>query len=522
MCNWQNNNPGSNKSNPNSKAGRMPEFRRSLLEASTLQKKASGSYASQVQNILVLAMGRQKHKQPETIPSKRDEEDSSTISEEEAQDVAGHNAIGDQAPQQESSSEGDCSDSDPEPDDAKPPEPKETATKAPTKATTLKRSRCDDAGTSTPENARPSKRLTKETEKAAFFHESYNESSGDCTILAGKTYFKISWVLLTRPSEYFRKKLADAKRARDGQAQASRAPSNDKFQVEMEETPEDVGALHWLLTAFPSDIMQQGDPSKADLPRLISILYMANKYQFLEHEKWAKAQLQVYFATVEGKHPSSISSACYKRLYALASSIWPQFKCSVRTKWLSDLDNNSFCSKEMLDFAESMNDRFLQAHVYYHELLQMKGGRQDTSLAPLFHENNFTPTQNIRLYRGFWSLWHFWAGIRTPELKESMNEDHRDNCTKHWTWMWEQGARISMTGGDWFGVSASEEREVVFDPMGALDRLIKLPPSPSTSGDAKSGACDCRFQTQAKTLKNRLQYELADHFFGPVIDSARQ
>jgi hypothetical protein len=251
---------------------------------------------------------------------------------------------------------------------------------------------------------------------------------------------------------------------------------------------------------------------------------MANKYQFPEHEEWAKSQLQRYFASSHGeelKHTNPISSANYKRLFSLASSIWSQFRSSIRSKWLSDLDDHTLCSKEVLDFAESMNDKILQAHVYYNELLRLKGNRQDkwTSPAPPFRENNFTPTQNMYLYRGFWSLSQVWNGIRTPELKIGTSKDHRENCTKHWAWMWEQGA--GTTSGDSFGGSASQEQaQAIFDPLGALDRLIKLPPSPSTSGDTEH--CGCRFQALAKSVKNRLHKELADHFLGPVVGNANQ
>jgi hypothetical protein len=244
---------------------------------------------------------------------------------------------------------------------------------------------------------------------------------------------------------------------------------------------------------------------------------MTNKYQFPEHEQWAKSQLQQYFASSHS-NGLTLSSARYKRLYTMAPHIWQQFKYSITMKWLSHLDDHTLCSTEMLDFAESMNDRFLQAHVYYNQLIRLKGGRQDNSLAPLFHENNFTPRQTICLYRGFWSLSQFWAGIRTPELKECAAKDHRDNCTKHWTWMWEQGA--GTTGGDSFGSATLQEQAAIFDPLGALDCLVKLPPSPSTSGDTER--CGCRFQALVVTLRNRLRDELADHFLGPVIGNASQ
>jgi hypothetical protein len=125
----------------------------------------------------------------------------------------------------------------------------------------------------------------------------------------------------------------------------------------------------------------------------------------------------------------------------------------------------------------------------------------------------------VYLYRGFWSLSQFWTGIRTPEPEKGRSQDHRDNCTKHWTRMWEQGA--GTTDGDWFGGSASQEQVAIFDPLGALDRLVKLPPaSPNISGDAEH--CGCRFQALARTLRNRLRNELTDHFLGPVIGNASQ
>jgi hypothetical protein len=64
-----------------------------------------------------------------------------------------------------------------------------TVAEVPEKASTLKRSRSDDAGGPT-KKARRSKPINKEPENHVF-HKSYNESSGDCTLLAGNTYFKV-------------------------------------------------------------------------------------------------------------------------------------------------------------------------------------------------------------------------------------------------------------------------------------------------------------------------------------------
>jgi len=142
--------------------------------------------------------------------------------------------------------------------------PSKTIVEMPVKSSKLKRSRCDD---DTPtKNARPSKRVTKESEQY-IFHKSYNESNEACTILAGNTYFKvfglrsfaisqslntrnslqIPRVLLTRPSKYFRANLAHVNPENDGLEGMSSAPPIDSFKVD--ESPEDVGALYWILTA---------------------------------------------------------------------------------------------------------------------------------------------------------------------------------------------------------------------------------------------------------------------------------
>lgn len=55
-------------------------------------------------------------------------------------------------------------------------------------------------------------------------------------------------------------------------------------------------------------------------------------------------------------------------------------------------------------------------------------------------------------------------------------------------------------------------KAIIFDLLGALDRLIRLRPSLSTSGDAEH--CGCRFQALVKNV--------VDYFLGPVIGNASQ
>jgi hypothetical protein len=245
---------------------------------------------------------------------------------------------------------------------------------------------------------------------------------------------------------------------------------------------------------------------------------MANKYQFLEHEAWAKSLLYKYIHSFDNKeraHKLSFSDANSKRLYSLAVHICPRLKDVVMWSWISCLDaNHRLSSKEILDFAESLDDRHLQACIYYAELLRMKGNQQNKSFAPSFPENNFTPTQNLRLYRGFWSLWQFWTDIRIPKIEDGTTQDHRDNCTKYWSSMWAQGANLR---GD--GSVEVPAQITTFHPLLALNRLAMLPPARNTSVEAGLTSCGCCFREQARKLSEKLHTQLPYHFLGPPIET---
>jgi hypothetical protein len=145
-------------------------------------------------------MGIQKSKQSTAKPWRGDNESSGSSDDSESDDTGPNNRVAKEprkdstvtkmlpkgsASESSQTEDGDCS-SDSDSDDAKP---RKTVAQVPAKGSTLKRPRCDDGGDST-ENARPTKRVTKEPAKY-IFHKSYSESNGSCTLLAGKTYFKV-------------------------------------------------------------------------------------------------------------------------------------------------------------------------------------------------------------------------------------------------------------------------------------------------------------------------------------------
>ena len=141
----------------------------------------------------------------------------------------------------------------------------------------------------------------------------------------------------------------------------------------------------------------------------------------------------------------------------------------VRKQWLKRIgsepkDDPAFSSKGFLDFADDLNDRGLQAQIYYFELLKMKP--ENCALVNPLLSNNFTPTQMLRLCHGFCSLSRFWTSVRLPPIefegKKSNLPGHKSSCARNWKTVWDQG------------IPGDPERPM-FDPLGALERFIDDP-----------------------------------------------
>jgi len=85
----------------------------------------------------------------------------------------------------------------------------------------------------------------------------------------------------------------------------------------------------------------------------------------------------------------------FKQIYTLGSKLKSDdLMTPVREQWLKRLgsepkDDPAFSSKGFLDFAEDLDDRGLQAQIYYFELLKMKP--ENCALVNPLLSNNFTP-----------------------------------------------------------------------------------------------------------------------------------
>ena len=82
-------------------------------------------------------------------------------------------------------------------------------------------------------------------------------------------------------------------------------------------------------------------------------------------------------------------------------------------------------TKGFLEFAEELGDGHLQAQV---ELFKMKP--ENCALVNPFPSNDFTPTQTLRLYRGFYSFSSFLASIINRIARAELENCGTKECQK--------------------------------------------------------------------------------------------
>ena len=253
--------------------------------------------------------------------------------------------------------------------------------------------------------------------------------------------------------------------------------------------------------------MDQADSSKVDFRRLITILHMAHKFCFPDHEKWAKTLVEKY-CLADGENGGLLGQCSikdFKQIYTLGFELKSDdLMTPAREQWLKHLssepkDDPAFSFKGFLDFAEELDDRQLQAQIYYFKLLKMKP--ENCALVNPVPSNNFIPTQMLRLYHGFCSLSSFWASSRLPPSPIEFGGEnngltgHKSNCAQNWKKVWKQG----MPG---------DPQRPIFDPLGALERFLDC-------DTAKSNGCCCRVYGQY--LLSSIRDDLHHHFLGSFL-----
>ncbi|KDR83122.1 hypothetical protein GALMADRAFT_238952 [Galerina marginata CBS 339.88] len=329
----------------------------------------------------------------------------------------------------------------------------------------------------------------------------YYMDEGDCFIRVEDTIFKIPRYFLTKGSSVFRDMFS---LPQEGASDAQSLSKDDPLVLQ--DTVADFRALCWLFNAPPQEIVDQEDAARIDIRKMVSILFISNKYQFLEYEKWVIALLERHCNRESENGTFQNTKRCsileYKRLLTLTCL---KGNTKIRTHicdgWIDRLKKNvSLSSKDALDFATSLGLRNFQGRIYYNEIQRMKTDplAGSTSLRP--HENDWSIPQILCLYRGYHSLSVFWNHLLSgprPAPDTSLDHifgtpnTHGNNCAFYLQKCWKSTPQPSTPGQPAYG------NPQILNPLESLDALSKaLQGSPTT--------CRCKTSTFAEQVHQTL------------------
>ncbi|CAA7262848.1 unnamed protein product [Cyclocybe aegerita] len=334
--------------------------------------------------------------------------------------------------------------------------------------------------------------------------ERYYLEDGDCVLLAENTLFKIPKALLVCLERLASN--APAFRAKFGHPNdaGSVARFSDESPLEFHDSTDDIRALCWALTAFPATIAAQCYPSTVQIGCIISIFHVGHKYRLDKFEKWAGDLLTIYSARNDCE---KVFERCtidqLKKVLFIAShsTSTPTLVADITSLWFAKLSMNpALSTKDALDFAERTNNRTIQGRIYYLEVERMLlPDCAWDSIPPIIRvtlpKNEFSDSQSLQLYRGFFLLSAYWEGLKTPGFLKDTTQGHQNTCLKNWHSMW-------------------EHRDMaVLAPLKRL-RAFYSPKEADNTGIISS---DCEFC--AKHANHLHQQLLADFFLGPPTAS---
>ena len=236
----------------------------------------------------------------------------------------------------------------------------------------------------------------------------------------------------------------------------------------------------------------------ADVPRLLTIAEMTNKYHFATTEAWAADAL---YSVVSGRYgaphpqhaPASCPSAWLRRLLELALLCGhAPLREHVVDRWVERIRRGELRPVHALEIADRAGIRRLQGCAYYHQLLEMGDGFDPgviedgleyarcssrlgdtaTALAANGHitahanvnvnahstnDGNTTkrgtpavlsPAQKRRLLSGHWSLTRLWTSIRTQPPAFPRTDGctyHQHGCLRTWASVWAEVGKTEAT-----------------------------------------------------------------------------
>ncbi|KAF8651962.1 hypothetical protein AX16_004605 [Volvariella volvacea WC 439] len=335
----------------------------------------------------------------------------------------------------------------------------------------------------------------------------YYREDGDCILLVGQVLFKVHRFLLTRDSSRFRNilksRLPDGSLIRGG---------SDSSPIILVDDIVEFRALCCALYAPAHEIGAQYDPKRVDIPKIVSLVRIYDKYEFSGANKWTIDILETH---LNPQSTCTFTDSCSADdlAFVLERSVDGQAKRMeefIVSRWLCRIKKGELDTAHALNVAERLDLRNFQGMLYHLQVARLSPRAQSAytpNTSTVFNvreelsKSSFTLDQQIKLINGICSLTLSWFDIlksMTPS-----NNHHRigiyirtNNCKE-----WELSVKKSISSIDF-----------TLDCLGNIDRMLealdKFGPS--------CAYCQAGAKDQLKDAKTRIEASLPDHFLGRI------
>ncbi|KAI0087741.1 hypothetical protein BDY19DRAFT_892468 [Irpex rosettiformis] len=348
--------------------------------------------------------------------------------------------------------------------------------------------------------------------------EKYYFTAGDCVVKVESTLFKVHRFILSRDSSAFQHMFSVSDQG-FGTEGPTESEDDQHPMVLYGETADNFRLLLSILYALPAEIAQFST-SDADIPTLLTIAEMTNKYSFISTSKWAIDTLYALFKdgiVTNQWHPTLCRSSLFKRIIEVSVLCGHQGLCDFAiNNWVERILNRTANPLIAMPVADKYDLAQLQGVSYYVALLEsgpnfelnvaefecMESG--DSSHLPPQPPFALPAKQKARLLSGFFSLVNLWETLRiNPPTFERPDgcTYHAHGCLGTWQHTWRTFARSEVV---------SKLR-----PADVIARLKAMQDVLAADGDiafALTPVCRRAAMGSLKELIRKVQDDLAVYF----------
>ncbi|KAI0345924.1 hypothetical protein BDW22DRAFT_1426547 [Trametopsis cervina] len=366
--------------------------------------------------------------------------------------------------------------------------------------------------------------------------ERFYLAEGDCVVRVENTLFKahtgmeVHRFILSRDSSAFEHMFGISDQRTD--PQSSTEGTNDRQPLMLfHETAENFKLLLSILYALPAEI-QQYSTADADVPTLLTIAEMTNKYSFITTSNWAIKCLHTVFkeGTLTNQwNPTLCRSSLFKRIIEVAILCGHQELCDFAVKnWVDRILNRTANPLIAMAVADKHGLVHLQGVSYYVALLESGPNfewKDDAFGAPEPEDElssadgpqpplELTPAQKARLLSGFFALANLWDRLRIAAPTFTRPDGctyHAHGCVGTWQHTWHVVARSEV-------IAKLPPADVVGRLKAMQDMLIADP----DIAHSLTPVCRRTALVSVKELIRRVQSELASYFQDLTLPRLRE